>query len=67
MHRVEYPATKSAPRDVTVHCTNSRGESQQKRIPLVNLATFILNSVQERAANRGAPQVQRIEWSPSNV
>jgi hypothetical protein len=67
MHRVEYPSTKPVRREVTVHCTDSSGTSERKRVPLVSLATFILNSVQPPSANRSSPQVQRIDWSNSNV
>lgn len=67
MHRVEYPSAKPERREVTVHCTDGQGVSRQKQVALVNLATFILNSVQPRAASRSAPQVLRIEWSNENV
>jgi len=67
MHRVEYPSAKPVRREVTVHCTNSDGLSVRRQVPLVNLATFILNSVQGSAANRSNAKVQRIDWSDSNV
>jgi len=67
MHRVEYPSIKPERRKVTVQCTNSNGLAERKQVPLVSLATFILNSVQRPAANRSNSQLQRIDWSDSNV
>ena len=67
MHRVEYPLAKPERREVTVHCTDSQGVSQQKQVALVNLAALILNSVQPRAVSGNVPQVQRIEWGDENV
>lgn len=54
-------------REVTVHCTDRQGVSQQKQVALVDLAALILNSVQPRAASRNVAQVQRIEWGEENV
>lgn len=67
MHRVEYPSTKPVRREVTVRCTDGNGVSQQRRVPLVSLATLILNSVQAPVANRSVPQLESIEWSDTNV
>lgn len=67
MHRVEYPSIKPVRREVTVHCTNSNGLVESRQVPLVSLATFILNSVQRPTANRSNPQVHRIDWSDPNV
>ena len=67
MHRVEYPSIKPVRREVTVHCTNGSGLAVRRKVPLVSLAMFILNSVQRPAANRSNPQLQRIDWSDSNV
>jgi hypothetical protein len=67
MHRVEYSSAKPVGREVTVHCTDRQGVSQQKQVALVNLAALILNSVQPRAASRNVAQVQRIEWGEENV
>lgn len=67
MHRVENPSAKPVSREVTVHCTDSQGVSQQKQVALVNLGALILNSVQPRAVSGSVPQVQRIEWGDENV
>ena len=67
MHRVEYALIKPVRREVTVYCTDTSGVSEQKRVPLVNLAAFILNSVQRPEANRRHLRVERIDWSGSNV
>ena len=67
MHRVERPLNKPASREVTVHCTDRDGVSQQQQVPLTSLATFILNSVQARKADQWAAQLERIDWSNSNV
>jgi len=67
MHRVDYPSIKPERREVTVHCTNSNGLEERKQVPLVSLATFILNSVQRPTADRSNSQVERIDWSDSNV
>ena len=63
MHKVEYPSVKSTSREVRVHSTDGKGNSQQRVVPLVSLAAFILKSVQAPAADRGASQVKRIDWS----
>jgi hypothetical protein len=67
MHRVEYPTAKPTSREVRVHCTDGKGNPQQKVVPLVSLATLILKSVQAPGANRSAPKVERIDWSIKNV
>jgi hypothetical protein len=67
MHKVEYPSIKPARREVTVHCSDAHGAAESRRVPLVSLATFILNSVQATAARKNAAQIQGIDWSNSNV
>jgi len=63
MHKVEYPSAKPTSREVRVHSTDGNGNSQQRVVPLVSLATLILKSVQAPAADRSASQVKRIDWS----
>ena len=67
MHKVEYPSIKPSRQEVTVHCSDVHGAAERRQVPLVNLATFILNSVQAPAANKSSAQIQRINWSNSNV
>ena len=67
MHKVEYPSIKPVRKEVTLHCTDINGAAERRRVPLVNLATFILNSVQAPASKKSSAQIQRIDWSNSNV
>lgn len=46
-HRRQYPEMKTCNSEVVVNFSDQRGTRQQKRLALVGLAAFILNSVNQ--------------------